>query len=141
MHVVDSYKHLGVITAIGGDAYKDTVHRVSAAMTAYSPIAVKVFGSPRVLNAVKVSFLRSLVESRLFFNIHVTVVSGRTMKALSPTYMRVVRRTRGDVTDFQVRFQLDVPSVDSIVCQASPAMRWACDQESPSTGPRPPLPP
>ena len=124
VHVVDSYKHLGIFTAIGGHGFKDTLHRVASAMSAYAPLSVKVFGSAQIDSAQKVSFMRSLIESKLFFNIHVTVVSARSLKALNTAYMRVVRRIvdhvrfgPSEVTDLQARMLLGVPSVDCILCR------------------------
>ena len=90
-------------------------------MAAYSPVAVKVFGSQFVTTEFKVTFMRSLVESRLFFNAHILVMSLRALRAMNGSYMRVVRRIADDVrfgkcegNDMQARLSIGVPSIDCI---------------------------
>ena len=91
-----------------------------------APIAMKVFGSPSVPRPLKLHFMRTLVLSKLLFNLHVAVPSARDMKALNTAYMRVLRRIHGDVrfsagtvlTDILVRTELEQPSVDCLLVRA-----------------------
>ena len=71
LRVVSSYKHLGCDVQNNGSNMKYVIQRASRAMSAYVPIAVRVFGSPRLDNKIKFNLCSSLVESRLLFNCHV----------------------------------------------------------------------
>eukprot|EP00972_Heterocapsa_arctica_P011817 1731525-Heterocapsa_arctica.AAC.1 len=65
-------------------------------MSAYSPIAVKAFGSELISTILKLSFARSLILSRLLFNVHTTVPTARDTMAYNGVYMRVLRHIAGD---------------------------------------------
>ncbi|CAK0814249.1 unnamed protein product, partial [Prorocentrum cordatum] len=120
LHIVDEYRHLGIFVSAQGVHFRNAVHRASAALGAYSPIAFKVFGSSVIDDKYKLVFMRSLVLSRLTFNLHVCVLSLRTLQELAGVYMRVLRRiagdprfsTKGEMTDLEVRLKLQMPSFD-----------------------------
>ena len=94
-------------------------------MAAYSPISFKVFGNELVSASHRLSFLRSLVLSRLLFNVYICVLTARDYVAHNGVYMRGLRRIAGDprfsadvqYTDLQVRALLKMPSVDCFVSQ------------------------
>ena len=93
-------------------------------MQAYSPLAVKVFGSPEMPAGMKLWFMQSLVLSRLLFNAHVVVPSAAYLTCLNAVYMRVLRRITGDmrfsedtVSDIEVRNKLGMPSIDCVLQQ------------------------
>jgi hypothetical protein len=123
LHVVGFYKHLGGIIDINDCCTRECIARASSAMSAYSPIAAKIFGSSKVGVALKFIFLSSLVLSRLLFNIHTLVVSVSGLKRLNSPYMRVLRRIYGQPrfddsctdTDVEIRRSLSRPSIDCLV--------------------------
>jgi hypothetical protein len=126
LRITDVYKHLGTYISASGETRKNVAHRVQSAMAAYSPIACKVFGSELLLDVYKLAFMRSLVLSRLTFNLHICVLTQADVKKLAAVYMRVLRRIAGDVrfsadtkmTDLQVREQLKAPSFDCLLMVA-----------------------
>jgi hypothetical protein len=69
LYFVNSYKHLGGIVTIDDNPTQECVARASSAMSAYVPIVGNVFGNSHVSLAHKISFLVSLVLSRLLCNI------------------------------------------------------------------------
>ena len=94
-------------------------------MSAYSPLAVKVFGSPHLGHWLKNALFQSLVNSTLLFNAHVRVLDGRALDVLNGVYMRVVRRITGHVrfeggglTDHEVRKVGCFPSIDCLIQRA-----------------------
>eukprot|EP00973_Karenia_brevis_P075128 10436683-Karenia_brevis.AAC.1 len=94
-------------------------------MAAYSPIAMKVFGSSHVGLNHKLHFMTSLVLSRLFFNVHILVLKARDLMKLNAVYMGVLRRIADDVrhgptcyNDVQVRALLHQPLVDCLLLRA-----------------------
>jgi len=122
LHVVTAYKHLGGIVNIREDPFQECVHRASSAMSAYAPIAVKVFGSNRINISQRLSFMSSLVLSRLLFNVHVLVMFHTGLRKLNGPYMRTLRRILGvprfeksELSDYQVRESLGQPSIDCLV--------------------------
>ena len=74
------------------ETFRNTQHWVQSAMVAYSPLSFKVFGNSLIAPTHRLSFSRSLVMSRLLFNVHVTVLSARDYIAYNDVYMRVLRR-------------------------------------------------
>eukprot|EP00973_Karenia_brevis_P055081 7657822-Karenia_brevis.AAC.1 len=85
-------------------------------MSAYVPLATRIFGSPKIDNAMKLSFLSSLVVSRLLLNAHVVVPTARFLKILNSVYMRVLRRISNNcksgektIRDIDVRKMLHAP--------------------------------
>eukprot|EP00973_Karenia_brevis_P038102 5252144-Karenia_brevis.AAC.1 len=68
--VVGVYKHLGTFCSQAGECFANTQHRVQSAMAAYSPISAKVFGNPAIGLQHRLSFVRSLVVSKLLFAVH-----------------------------------------------------------------------
>ena len=65
--VVPSYKHLGGVVCDDGNLVIDVSCNVRSAMSAFIPIALKVFGSKRISAEVCFSFFWSLVVTRLLF--------------------------------------------------------------------------
>eukprot|EP00972_Heterocapsa_arctica_P108574 15988393-Heterocapsa_arctica.AAC.1 len=124
IRVVTSYKHLGLVIAADGSLHLDALHKKSAAMQAYGPLATKVFGSPVVPLDLKMCFFWSLVLSRLLYNAHVLVPAMRYVRVLSSVYMRVVRRVFAsprfgpDDSDLTVRRRFRLPSVDCLLRRA-----------------------
>ena len=126
LRITDSYKHLGTYISSHGETRRNITHRVQSAMAAYSPIAVKVFGSELLHQNSKMAFLRSLVLSRLTFNLHICVLSQSDFKKLAAVYMRVLRRIadqvrfspENELCDLQVREQLKAPSFDCLLMVA-----------------------
>ena len=119
--VVNRYKHLGGIQRPDGKNIDEAHHRSNTAMTAYAPLATRVFGSTVVCNTTKFSLLRSLVHSRLLFNAHVRTPDMRWLRVLNATYMRGLRRISGDcrfehtIPDVEVRRKLQMPSFDCVL--------------------------
>ena len=75
--VVEQYKHLGGIVCCYGNLQRQAVARPRSASAAYVPIALKVFGSPAIDVELKRTSIRSLVLSRLLFNVHTVVHTAR----------------------------------------------------------------
>ena len=96
---------------------------VRNALSAYSPLAFKLYGSALVSVRHKLHFFRSLVVSRLVFNLHIVVLSARDLKRLNAVYMRGLRRIHGDVrfsaatelSDIEVRRALGVMAIDAFL--------------------------
>ncbi|CAK0843813.1 unnamed protein product [Prorocentrum cordatum] len=114
LHVCEEYKHLGTWVSVYGMSSRSAAHRAQSAMAAYAPISRKVFGSPLMNDKYKVSFLRSLVLSRLTCNLHVCTLPIQTLRRLSGVYVGVLRWTAGEprfskavaLTDQEVREKL-----------------------------------
>ena len=93
------------------------------ASAAYAPLSVRVFGSSLISIPHRLAFLRSLILSRLLFNIQTSVPKARDMQALDAVYMKVLRRICGqmrfpcdvELTDLKVRVELQQPSLDCII--------------------------
>ena len=86
------------------------------------PLATKIFGSAHVCHRLKLSFMWSLILSRLLFNAHVVVPTAKYSKMLNTVYMRVLRRISDDcsfgdktVRDIDVRRKLQAPSIDCLL--------------------------
>ena len=102
--------------------HADAMHRVQLAMNAYAPLADRLFGSPQVACDMKLAFSSLLVESRLFYNVHLwSTMQVSALKKLNGVYMRVLRkiadRCRFDasaISDVSVRVQLCALSIDCI---------------------------
>ena len=98
---------------------------LSTAMSAYLPILQKVFGNEIFSVSHGLGFLRSLVLTRLFFNVHICVTSPRDFLADNGVYMRTLRRIAGDpmhsadvqFNDFQVRTLHKAPSIDCFIAR------------------------
>ena len=120
--VVESYKHLGGVISIRGDIIADANHKLGAAMTAYVPIALKIFGDHSVSDFLKLHFAQMLIHTRLFFNAHIVVSTTRYISILNRGYMRVLRRIADCVnfdgtagSDIEVRSKSNQPSVDCML--------------------------
>ncbi|CAK0907096.1 unnamed protein product [Prorocentrum cordatum] len=137
LHIVDACKHLGTFMSAQGMLFRSAVHRASSALGVYSPIAFKVFGSSVIDNKCNFVSMRSLVLSRLTFNLHACVLSPRALQKLAGACARVLRRIAGDprfstkvaMTYVEVRIKLRMPSLD---CPAR--LRAACGGRRPLPG-------
>ena len=103
----------------------DANAKARSAMSAYSPVAIRVFGSHRISQDLKVALFWSLILSKLLFNIHVVVVGPRYLRALNAVYMRALRRIGGHcnygdstISDINVRRKLQMPSLDCLMVRA-----------------------
>ena len=124
LFIVSSYKHLGTIVATDESDVLDAKNKASSGMSAYTPIAVKIFGSREIHLCLKLVFLQALVLARLLYNVHIRAPSHKFVAITSNVYMRVLRRISGDVrfdgnsiSDRAVRAKLRQPSVDCIAMQ------------------------
>ena len=123
---MERYKHLGTFVTTTGGQVHDAQHRATSAVTAYCPLASKVFGSKYVGEWLKIHFMTSLVMSRLLRNTHLWIPEPKSMRKLNAVYMRVLRRIadccRFDGTtganDLQVREKLGQPSIDCLLAKA-----------------------
>ena len=124
IRVVSQYKHLGSVATDTQNLLQDAKHKKSNAMQAYAPLATKIFGSPKVPVPPRMSFVWSLVLSRLLYASHIFAPSVRYLRELSNVYMRVIRRVFNcprlgpSETDLEVRVCTKVPSIDCLLCRA-----------------------
>ena len=115
--------HLGGIIAADCCITLEINSRVSSAMSAYVPIAIKFFGSRPVSVHLKSLFLGSFILSRLLYNVHTLTMTVPALKKINGTYMRVLRRIADDPrysvvvlhSDLEIRRILGQPSIDSIL--------------------------
>ena len=125
LHVVPAYRHLGGIICSNCNIIPEINHRVTSAMASYVPIAGRVFGAAFVALHVRLSLMRSLVLSRLLFNVHTLTMSVAGLRKINGPYMRVLRSIAGErrfcehnnIPDIEVRRMVGQPSIDSIVLQ------------------------
>eukprot|EP00972_Heterocapsa_arctica_P090978 13423398-Heterocapsa_arctica.AAC.1 len=61
-------------------------------MAAYAPLAFWLFGCKRLSTSLRMSFVRSLILSRLTFNAHVRHLQPRELCVLNNPYVRALRR-------------------------------------------------
>ena len=92
LRIVESYKHLGSYLSISDSLMHDAQHRCSAALSAYVPIAQKIFASPYIGHWLKIHFMGSLVLSRLLYNTQTWVLQQNALRKINDVYMRVLRR-------------------------------------------------
>eukprot|EP00973_Karenia_brevis_P083741 11619647-Karenia_brevis.AAC.1 len=126
LHITDGYKHLGTLISAYGCTRRNILIRTQSALAAYSPLALKIFGSEVLDDVYKIAFMRSLVLSRLTFNLHICVLTIADLRKLAAVYMRVLRRIAGDsrysadvkYSDLQVRENMQAPSIDCILMVA-----------------------
>ena len=81
LRVVTMYKHLGSYLDESGSNAADAPHRVSSSMSAYAPLARKIFGALAISRSVRLYLFNSLVISRLVYNVHVWTTISRQMYA------------------------------------------------------------
>ena len=121
--IVREYKHLGAIVEQGGGLVKEARNRESAALGAFAPLASRLFGAKAIGRTRRVNLAKSLVISRLLYNVHVwSEVKGEARNILNGTFMRTWRRVAGDpkikerqYSDFEVREMLGIPSLDNMI--------------------------
>eukprot|EP00973_Karenia_brevis_P017938 2465190-Karenia_brevis.AAC.1 len=96
LRVVQEYKHLGSLISSDGSPAADAPHRAQSAMSAYAPLATKIFGCIRLSRHVRLRLYNALVVSRLIYNVHVwSNVSKAAYTRLNSVYMRGLRRIAG----------------------------------------------
>jgi hypothetical protein len=156
LHLVSEYKHLGGIIAMSGAISAEAAHRASSAMSAYGPLAGKIFGAESIPTPLKLAFLRSLVLSRLLYNVHTLTMTAVAMTRLNGPYMRALRSIAGvrrfdaacAKSDLEVRRALGAPSIDFVllrrrigyycrIAAGRPLLLWALLQSRPRGQPLP----
>ena len=118
--VVSRYKHLGTVSSLDSSPVYDAHIRASGAMQTYGPLSNKIFGSPKILLWLKLHFMKTLLLSRLLFQVQVWVPSIKSTRILNGPYMRCLRKIAGqsrfdpkcEMSDLQVRMHLVQPSID-----------------------------
>ena len=126
LHVVERYKHLGTFVTTTRCQVYDAQHRATSALTAYCPLAQKIFGSKVVGRWLKLHFMSSLVLPRLLYNTQLWIPEPKSLRKLNAVYMRVLRRIDGccrfdgscDINDLQVRVKLGQSSIDCLLAKA-----------------------
>eukprot|EP00959_Pyramimonas_sp_CCMP1952_P016474 349419-Pyramimonas_sp.AAC.1 len=89
---------------------------------------MKLYGSTLIADTFRIMFFRSLVVSRLIFNLHIFVVKPKEIRRLNHVYMRGLRRIHGDprfsanthYRDAELRERMSMPSIDCVLSVA----RW-----------------
>ena len=125
LRIVQNYVHLGSSLAADNFANADVQRRVSTAMQSYAPIATSVFGNSIFTMKARYDLAKSLVFSRLLYNVHIwSVVPAWAVKKLNGPYMRALRRILGcvrykrvETTDHQVRRAVGAPSLECVIAQ------------------------
>ena len=120
--VVTEYIHLGTCMDCDCNPNADVNRRVSSAMCSYVPIA-SVLARTATPVKTRLSLASSLVFTRLLFNVHTwNCITDWAWTKLCGVYHRVLRRISGAVrsasnhfTDADVRYKLNVPSLQHIV--------------------------
>ena len=96
VHVVDAYKHVGTTICSEAGWTKEILARCSSGMSAYVPLASKVFGCQLLTPELRISLARSLVESRVFLHAGLWPQLPQTARArLEDTYLRPMRMIAG----------------------------------------------
>ena len=86
-------RHLGSFLEENGGLMKEARHREQSALNAFAPLAFKIFGSRSVSQRRRINLGKSLVLSRLLYNVHIwSEFSGRPRAVLYRVYMRLYRR-------------------------------------------------
>ena len=124
MCVVQCYKHLGGYVEPNGGMAHEMQHRSKSALNAYTPLSARVFGSRFLNHWCKMSFLESLIMTRLVFNSHIWCTDDKMIKKLNVVHTRCVRRIVGemrfsressDLSDRKVRMKAGAESLDCII--------------------------
>ena len=125
LHIVSVYKHLGGEITAAGSLVPLAHGRRKRALAAYSPLAMKIFGSLQLKLDLKQWMFTTLVMSRLVFNLHVVVPSRRFLIILNDVYLRGHRRMHDACridkeceSDLAFRVRTLTPSIDCILCRA-----------------------
>ena len=127
LQVVKHYRHLGGIITDDGGMNAEVIARCTAAMTAYVPLACRIFGCRAISVPLRMSFCSSLVMSRLLYNAATwPELSGPNVKRLNRAYMTVLRKIAGRpraggaaaTSDESIRQLLGAPSIDCLLIKA-----------------------
>ena len=122
--VVDRYKHLGGIITSTGNMTPEMEHRSGLALQAFTPLATQIFGSVHVPRHFEMSFVYSLIYSRLLFNAHVWKINPKMISKLNTVRTRVLRTVCGEMrfsatssslSDREVRGELGDLSIDCLI--------------------------
>ncbi|CAK0793594.1 unnamed protein product [Prorocentrum cordatum] len=92
LSIVSKYKHLGTVVSIAGTCKPDAEKRASAAMDAYAPVAIRVFGAPNISIATKMHAVKARILTKLMFHARVVTPDAHFARTLNQVYMRVPRR-------------------------------------------------
>lgn len=119
LHVARSYKHIGSVVADDRSLAEDAKLRARSALSAYAPLACRLFSSDSITAPVKLDFARSLVFCRLLYNMHLwQAEKSFAVRTINPLYMRVLRATSGRKrfkrscgSDYEGRSKLGQPSM------------------------------
>ena len=112
-------------TSDNGNMMREAEQRCSAAMNAFTPLATRVFGSPYVHHYCRMSFVSTLVLTRLLFNAHTWVCDDKIIAKLNTVHSRVLRRvtseirysaTPSELTDLPIK--AGSPSSDCLIRRA-----------------------
>lgn len=127
MCICESYKHVGGIISQSGSLNEEAIARARSASSAFVPLAGRLFSASRVSVETKISFAKSLVFSRLFYNVCTWAIDSKfTIRTLNRVYMQVLRRiidnsrfgAPGTLSDIRVRRLLRQPSVECALARA-----------------------
>ena len=110
-----------------GTALPDLPGRTSSALSAYAPLAKKVFGVIRIQRAVRLQLFFALVVSRLTYNVQTwSNITTNMYKKLNSVYMRGLRRIAARSkfdkqsaheggSDHHVRLELNAMSLQCVI--------------------------
>ena len=81
IHMVGKYKHLGGQVVANSDMYEEVCYRSGTARSIEKAVGRSIFGNPDLDSTKRMLFLRSLSQSRLFFNSGTwSHLSGKSLK-------------------------------------------------------------
>ena len=109
--------------SIDGNEMQDSKHRSVYALSAYCPLASKIFGAHRLGFWLKLVFLHSLIMSRLLYQVQLWSGKPKALRNLNLVHMRALRRIAGEsrfssvsaCSHHEVRTKLGQPSLDCLV--------------------------
>ena len=122
LHIVENYRHLGCVTCADASSFMYAKHRASSALSAYTPLAVRMFGNPAISVPLRRLLCDCLILSRATFNAHIRALKPRDLAVLNGVYMRVVRRIGDNVrfdgtacNDLAARRAVAMQSIDCML--------------------------
>ena len=93
LRLVRDYKHLGSTLTDDANNNLEAIRRSRSGLSAYVPIAMKVFGARCISLRLRLDLAATLVFSRLLYNVHGwSTISRWAYGKLNGVYMRVLRR-------------------------------------------------
>ena len=126
LHIVPLYKHVGTYFNSNLGLMQEAAHRAASTMSAFVPLAGRVFGNCAIPFHIRMHFMTSLLMPRLVFNGGMWVPTVAMLRKINVTYMRVLRRITNqmrfdssvDANDITVRRMAKAPSIDCILQRA-----------------------